>query len=218
MENSIPPSAGIYKIICIPTKKIYIGSAVNLHRRQIEHFSDLRQNKHGNPYMQHAWNKYGEQAFTFEVWELVLPMSLTAREQYWLNTLKPFGRKGFNIAFDATSPTLGRKRSSGTIEKLRQTNLGNKNALGHKHTLESLAKMRQVQGSPEAQERKRQANLARSFETQEKMRRSMIGKNLNKKHSPEALAKMKNREFSPEHRENLRQAKRGKKLVDGKYV
>ncbi len=210
MENSIPPSAGIYKITCIPTKKIYIGSAVNLRRRRKEHFSDLRCNQHVNSYMQRAWNKYGEGAFVFEVWELVLPMSLSAREQYWLNKLKPFGRKGFNIARDTTSPTLGRKRSPETIEKMRQANLGNKHALGRKHSPEAIERMRQVQSSPEAQERKRQIGLTRSFETQEKMRRSMIGKNLNKKHSPEARAKMKGRRFSLEHREKLRQARRAR--------
>src|SRR6266581_8275853 len=149
--NDIPACPGIYKITCTVNNKIYIGSAVNLRRRRKEHFSDLRCNKHVNPYMQHAWNKYGEDAFVFEVWELVLPMSLTAREQYWLNKLKPFGKKGFNIDREAGSP------------------------LGRKHTPEAIENMRRVQSSPEARERKRQANLARSFETQEKMRRSMIG-------------------------------------------
>src|SRR5216684_1737979 len=65
--NPIPATSGIYKITCTANKKIYIGSAVNLYHRKGQHFSDLRQNKHHNPIMQNAWNKYGEQAFIFEV-------------------------------------------------------------------------------------------------------------------------------------------------------
>jgi len=47
--------------------------------------------------LQAAWNKYGPDVFTFEVLEYVLPMSLTAREQYWFEKLKPFDKKGFNL-------------------------------------------------------------------------------------------------------------------------
>src|SRR6266581_245567 len=149
--NDIPNCSGIYKITCTANGRFYIGSAVNLYIRKYNHWSTLRRDIHRNQYLQRAWNKYGPDAFTFEVLEYVLPMSLTAREQYWLNKLKPFGKKGFNIDREAGSP------------------------LGRKHTPEAIENMRRVQSSPEARERKRQANLARSFETQEKMRRSMIG-------------------------------------------
>src|SRR5260221_216219 len=115
--NDIPATSGIYKITCTVNKRIYIGSAVNLRKRQINHFSELQKNKHRNPKLQNAWNKYGEEAFTFEVLEYVLPMSLTAREQYWFKKLKPFGRKGFNIAHEAGS-SLGIKRSPESRTKM----------------------------------------------------------------------------------------------------
>src|SRR6266702_5002666 len=97
--DSIPATCGIYRITNTTNGMFYIGSAVNLYKRRGTHSYYLRRNAHHNPKLQAAWNKYGEASFTFEVVEFVLvPELLTAREQYWLETLKPFGRKGFNIA------------------------------------------------------------------------------------------------------------------------
>jgi len=156
--------------------------------------------------MQRAWNKYGEGAFVFEVWELVLPMSLSAREQYWLNKLKPFGRKGFNIARDTISPTFGRKRSPETREKLRRANSG------YKHTPEAKERMKLahlgVKLSSEHIEKRRQGQIG--HETSPETRKKIGQANLGRKHTPEARAKMKDRRFSLEHREKLRQARRAR--------
>lgn len=210
MNDSIPSSSGIYKITCTANKKIYIGSTIDLQRRQYEHFTKLRLNKHINTILQNAWNKYGESAFTFEVLEIVLPMSLTAREQYWLNKLKPFGKKGFNINSDAASVMSGRKHSPETLEKMRQSHLGKKMSpeaiektrqanLGRKQSPEHIEKMRQIhlgkKRSPEVRAKLSQAQLGKhhnlgrkaSLETREKMRQIHLGKKM----SPESIEKMK---------------------------
>src|SRR5260370_31529853 len=157
----VPSTSGIYKLSCIPNKRIYIGSAINLQSRKRQHFHELRRNRHCNRHLQRAWNKYGEAAFSFEVLEIVLPISLTAREQYWINLLKPFGRKGFNIAHEAGSH-LGIKYSPATKEKMsiqRRANKqkpefiekrvaplrGRKYKTGRKHTAEHRAKIEQAQ-------------------------------------------------------------------------
>ena len=203
-RNPIPTASGIYKITCTANKRIYIGSANNLYRRQYEHFRVLRQNKHHNPHIQRAWNKHGEQSFTFEVLELVLPMSLTAREQYWLNKLKPFGRKGFNVAQDTVSNNLGKKLSPEQIEKIRQRQTGKK-------------------ASPETREKMRQAKLGKKQTPEhiENQRQSVLGK----KRSPEVIEAMRQRQLGKpawnkgkkltlEHREKLRQAKqRGRQVT-----
>ncbi len=213
--NDIPNCSGIYKITCTANKKIYIGSAANLRVRQQNHWSDLRRNKHGNKHLQNAWNKYGEQTFIFDVLELVLPMSLTAREQYWLNKLEPFGDRGFNGNTIAGS-TLGRKLSPEHIAKTR--GFGRKHtpetlakmrqaAIGRKHTPETKAKISQIQVgkklSPETRKKLSQAHIGHetSSETREKIRQA----NLGYQHTPEAKEKMSH-------------AKRGRKLVDGKFV
>ena len=122
LSSRIPKASGIYKIACIVTGKFYIGSTSNLYDRRKSHLSKLRRNEHGNPKLQAAWNKYGEASFTYDVLELVLPMSLTAREQYWIDKLKPL----FNLASVAGS-RLGIKDSPETREKIRQSKLGRKN-------------------------------------------------------------------------------------------
>ena len=63
--------SGIYQILNKLNNKIYVGSAVNLSNRWSTHKCKLKQNKHGSPILQNAWNKYGEDAFKFEVLEHV---------------------------------------------------------------------------------------------------------------------------------------------------
>lgn len=219
----IPSASGIYRIVCTVTKKIYIGSATNLRKRRNEHFCELRQNKHGNSYLQHAWNKYGEQCFTFEVLEFVLPMSLTAREQYWFKTLKPFGNKGFNIQREAGSP-LGTKHTPEQIEKIKQGNLGKKHspeaiekmrlsAIGRKFTPETIEKMRQAKigtkPSHETREKMSQAAKNHSPESIERNRQFHLGR----KHTPETRERFRQigRERPPEAIEKMRQANLGRK-------
>ncbi len=205
MTGNTPASSGVYKITCLANKKIYIGSALHLCNRRRRHFNVLRQNKHENPYLQRAWNKYGEQAFTFEVLEQVLPISLTAREQYWLNKLKPFGRRGFNILHEAGS-ALGMKHTPEALEKMRGRKLSPEHIekvrrarLGQKQSAERIEKNRQSQlgkkMSPEAREKIGRANRGKTLspETREKVRQAKIGNsyNLGKKHSPETIEKMR---------------------------
>src|SRR5260221_4490817 len=215
--NLIPATSGIYKITCTANKRIYIGSAINLQSRKRQHFSDLHLNKHSNPILQNAWNKYGEQTFTFDVLEQVLPISLTAREQYWFNKLKPFGRKGFNIDRDAGS-RLGNKHSPETLEKMSLSHIGKRLPpeqiekirlanTGKKRLPESIVRMSQAKlgkkYSPVARQKMSQAKLGNTYQ-------------LGKKRSPEARAKMsqsalarKHSPHSPEAIENIRQAKLG---------
>lgn len=56
----------IYSIINNITKQRYVGQTTNYYRRKKEHLSKLKENKHPNPKLQNAWNKYGEENFVFE--------------------------------------------------------------------------------------------------------------------------------------------------------
>lgn len=101
-------TTGIYKITCADTKKVYVGSAVNLYRRWYsKHLPALRKNKHYNRYLQAAWNKYGENAFTCETIETCDTATLLAREQYYMDMFFTTNPKcGYNIAPIAGS-TIG---------------------------------------------------------------------------------------------------------------
>lgn len=61
--------AVIYQITNMLTGDFYIGSAQSFARREWQHRYDLKRGKHKNPHMQASWNKYGEEAFVFEILE-----------------------------------------------------------------------------------------------------------------------------------------------------
>ena len=69
--NDIGKISGIYIILNKINNKYQVGSSVKLNNRNGQHWSLLRCNKHGNPKLQNAWNKYGEENFEFHVVELV---------------------------------------------------------------------------------------------------------------------------------------------------
>ena len=67
----LPRASGIYQIRCLPTGKIYIGSAKNLRVRWAQHRGSLRRDTHPNAHLQRSWGLYGEANFDFTVVELV---------------------------------------------------------------------------------------------------------------------------------------------------
>lgn len=111
---------GIYIIQNNINKKIYIGSALNLANRKACHLKDLRQNKHKNPYLQNAYNKYNENNFIFYLAEYIENKKYLIKiEQLYLDVYKPYNKSiGYNIAKIAGS-TLGIYPSKET--KLKQS-------------------------------------------------------------------------------------------------
>src|SRR5262245_60899127 len=99
-----PRASGVYQIRCVPTGKIYVGSAVNLWERWYRHRRALRRSEHGNRYLQAAWSKYGEENFTFEILELVDVSHLMEAEQEWIDSTACIDRDfGFNVRDTAES-------------------------------------------------------------------------------------------------------------------
>jgi group I intron endonuclease len=103
--DTIPLASGIYQIRCVPTGKIYVGSAVNLRKRWQQHKSRLRIGKHVNRYLQAAWDKYGQEQFAFAVLEFIDVTYLLQAEQEWMVSTCCTDRTiGFNISDTAGSP------------------------------------------------------------------------------------------------------------------
>jgi group I intron endonuclease len=105
MTATLPRSSGVYKILCKPTGKFYIGSTVNLRERWGRHRWSLRYGKHVNIYLQQAWDKYGEENFKFSILESVEAPNLLPAEQAWIDKTGCVNREiGFNIFNVAGSP------------------------------------------------------------------------------------------------------------------
>lgn len=118
-------TSGIYQILNTLNNKYYIGSAVNVQKRWNLHLMFLRKGRHHSRYLQRAFNKSGEVAFSITIIERVEASRsiLLSREQFYLDTMQPFGSRGYNACRTAGS-VLGIKRSPEVREKIRQAKLG----------------------------------------------------------------------------------------------
>lgn len=98
---------GIYKITNTVNGKIYIGQSINLNKRIMGHKSVLSKGKHQNSYLQHSFNKYGKDCFTFEIIEICESDNLNTRENYWIMLYKSHESEyGYNMDI----PTSGEKK------------------------------------------------------------------------------------------------------------
>jgi group I intron endonuclease len=133
MERNI---SGIYSITNSINNKIYIGSAVCIKQRFIQHKSDLEKQKH-NKRLQNFVNKYGIEVLKFNIVELVLDVNdLISREQFWIDYYESWrSKRGFNICKVAGS-TLGLKMTDSHKDACRKRMIGNKHSEGRKWTEE----------------------------------------------------------------------------------
>ena len=138
----------VYKIICIVSGKIYIGSTVSLRYRISRHINELNKQNHHSKYLQNAFNKYGIDSFEVSILEKfekdkIYRKKILKIEQYYLDKLKPYDRKiGYNTCHIAGAPAQrrlskeqkekiskslkGRKVSKETKEKIGNANRGKK--------------------------------------------------------------------------------------------
>ncbi len=120
------PKSGIYMIRNAISGKVYIGSAMNLERRQREHFNMLRRGAHHSRRLQNSFDKHGERAFSFAVLaRCTEPESLTRVEQRFIDFHRAAGPNGYNSRPKADS-NLGHKFSAETVEKNRRAQTGKK--------------------------------------------------------------------------------------------
>lgn len=129
--------AGVYLISNNVNGKCYVGSTVHLDQRRREHFSRLVNNKHINAHLQNAYNKYGREAFDFEILETIdiddnIKDKLLKREQFWIDNLKP----EYNVLLVAGS-NLGYHHTEETKKKISESTTGVKKSEEHaKHIRE----------------------------------------------------------------------------------
>ena len=171
--------AGIYQLRNLVNGKVYIGSSIDLKRRKVDHFKMLRGNKHYNPKLQNAYNKYGEENIVFEIIEYVSSENLLKREQYYIDTLNVVN-EGYNIAPIAGN-RLNCKCSEETKEKLRNKRLGTHHTEEAKNLMREYRKQNTTIGEKNGMYGKKHTE-----ETRNKMRLAQKGRNLGKHHTEES--------------------------------
>lgn len=119
--------SGVYRIE-LGNGRFYVGSSVDLRRRQAAHSTKLASGKHRNPIVQSSYDKHG--VFEFTVLKLCSPDQVLVFEQALLD--EHFNDpKCANIAPTAGN-SLGIKRSAETRAKVAAANIGRKLSPEHR--------------------------------------------------------------------------------------
>ena len=131
---------GIYSITNLVNDKQYVGSTNNYNKRKTQHLSNLRNNRHTNPYLQNAWNKDdGENNFVFNLEVEIDESQLLIVEQIYIDN----NIGGYNITKFADAPTRGRRFRGRQVSD--QTKMKISESLkGKKHTNETKKKISEI--------------------------------------------------------------------------
>lgn len=112
---------GVYKIVNKATGQCYVGQSLRMHKRLKEHFRLLRWNKHTNPHLQNAYNKYGAEAFEGTV-EVVCEdvEEMDRLENAFIQGAAVFDQPTvYNIADWAKAPMRGKTHPPEVRERIR---------------------------------------------------------------------------------------------------
>lgn len=177
--------SGIYKIINKINNKVYIGQSINIKQRLSEHKSKLRGNYHNNYHLQKAWNKYGEDNFTFEIFKICGEDLLDSKEIYWINYYNSInGDYGYN------SESGGHKNkhlSELHRQKISKSHKGKKVSDKTKRKISENSKGKKK--SEEMKSKLREANLGKkhSEETKQKISKNKKGISFSEEHIEKML-------------------------------
>jgi group I intron endonuclease len=158
--------SGVYCIENILDGKKYIGKSINMDSRWKDHRWLLKNNKHGNDYLQNSYNIHGEENFKFWIVQEIDNNNsevLILMETYWIvyyNSHIQFGR-GYNLTFGQegingcvyseqtrqkmsksqsgeNNPNFGKTTSDETKSKISKSLMGRE---GRKHSQETRDKI-----------------------------------------------------------------------------
>lgn len=103
-EFIVKDSPGIYEIFNKVNGKRYVGQSTKLKRRLQKHLRELKHSRHSNKHLQAAFNKYGEDKFSFEPIEYCDVEDLDSRENYYIGLFNSGDKEhGYNIRIDNKS-------------------------------------------------------------------------------------------------------------------
>lgn len=137
---------GVYKIVNNINQKIYIGQSINIKARWKDHINSLNRGDSKCTLLQRAWNKYGQDNFSFEILELCTEDVLDDVEIKYID-LYDSCRNGYNIETggnvnkclsEATKKRIsdahiGKTASPETKKKMSESRMGDKNPMYGRH-------------------------------------------------------------------------------------
>lgn len=134
---------GIYMITCEGNKKKYIGSTKNsFEQRKGNHWSSLKRGDHRNPALQAAWNKYGEEAFSWQVLLMCEESALLQEEDRLMKLHNSLSPGGFNLK-EAERPVITEE----TRMKMSASKMGERNNFyGKTHSPEVIQALKEKCG------------------------------------------------------------------------
>ena len=98
---------GIYIITNLINNKVYIGQSDNINKRFKDHKYALNGNYHNNNHLQNAWNKYGENNFSFNLIKCCKIPYLNRFEKLYINKYKSDDRRyGYNKTKGGDNPPI----------------------------------------------------------------------------------------------------------------
>lgn len=199
---------GVYCIENTVNNRKYIGQSIHLETRKDEHFKALRRGNHFNKYLQHAFDKYGEENFVFRVLEECTSDELSGREIFWISK---FGGSCSNLLYNLApgghvtdgenNPNYGKHWSeewrSEQSKRMKDyfSNPKNHPMYGKHHSEDTVNKIRESlsgRKQPDEINSKRSSTMKAHFEN------GMVPSFLGRKHTDETKAKL--REISSNHR------------------
>jgi group I intron endonuclease len=132
LDSGIPDRSGIYLIRNRHSRKVYVGSALNIRKRLREHQRTLLAGNHKNRHLQAACAKSGIESFRAEIVAFVEPSEATllAAEILWMERLDCRNNESsYNIC-----PVAGTRRgavaSPETCARIGRAKRGNQNRKG----------------------------------------------------------------------------------------
>jgi group I intron endonuclease len=210
---------GIYEIINKVNGKRYVGSSINIRRRWNEHKSELSLKCHSNSHLQNSWNKYGEDAFSFEVLIYTEPEEALRLE----NLLLKSGKYEYNLAKDATAPMLGKHHTKKAKERISRAMSGENHPMWGRHHSEKT-KRKISKNHPDISGKNNPCygrvgknhpmygkvgkdspryGIHHTEETQEKISQALVGRHISEETKRKMSEALSGRTLSEEHKRKL---------------
>lgn len=162
----MPRVSGIYAIVNRVSHWVYIGQTQDVNTRWAQHCRLLRKNRHNNPHLQNAWNKYGEHNFYYTVLEECSLESLNYSEQRWFEITSP----KYNISRIPGHSMRGIPKSAEVRERISKANKGKRRSTESRVKQSNTMKGRK--DSPERVERRAASTRGRKHTYDERRKMS----------------------------------------------